>query len=209
MIKYAVFDWDGTIAETYPVIVSAYQYVFEKLNMQAPSEREIKEAIGRVQNKDMFLHFFDSSKISMAKKLYYEYIEKFHTQNLKPMKGAKELLDFCLANHIKPLLMTNKRTKYINEELKILGFERYFSKVVAAGEFEQDKPHRIACNALFDGQVPPASEIVVIGDGKADVEVAKCYGASSIIYQDMAKGDYNISDLTDAIEIIKGKKNAK
>lgn len=205
MIKYAVFDWDGTIAETYPVIVGAYRYVFEKLGMKAPSEAEIKDVIGRVQNKDMFAYFFDEAKIAEAKKLYYDYIEKFHTKNLKPMRGAKELLDFCVANHIQPLLMTNKRTKYIREELKILGFERYFSKIVAAGELSQDKPHQVACDALFGGNVPPASEIVVIGDGKADVEVAKCYGARSIIYQNMVQGDYNISQLIDAIDIIKGK----
>ncbi len=205
MIKYAVFDWDGTIAETYPVIVGAYRYVFEKLGMESPTESEIKDVIGCVQNKDIFSYFFKAEQIAEAKKLYYDYIEKFHTKNLRPMSGAKELLDFCVANHIKPLLMTNKRTKYIQEELKILGFERYFSKVVAAGELAQDKPHQLACNALFEGKIPPAREIVVIGDGKADVEVAKCFGASSIIYQNMVKGDYNISRLTDAIDIIKGK----
>ena len=205
MIKYAVFDWDGTLAETYPVIVSAYCYVFEKLGLKVPSENAIKEAIGRVQNKDIFTYFFDLSKVVEAKKLYYDYIEKFHTKNLKAINGAKELLDFCLANGIQPLLMTNKRTKYVYEELEILGFDKYFSKIVAAGELTQDKPHKIACEALFNGYVPSSSEIVVIGDGHADVEVAKCYGAPSIIYRNMVQGDYNISDLIDAIEIIKGK----
>jgi len=205
MIKYVVFDWDGTIAHTYPNIIRAYQYVFRNLGLEEPSAEQITEAIGRLQNKDIFSHFFDSALIDRAKKLYYEYIEKYHLENLKAVSGAKELLDFCVGRGIQPLLMTNKRTKYIYEELKTLGFEKYFSKVVAAGELSQDKPHRIACEALFEGKMPSKNELIVIGDGKADVEVAKCYGAQSIIYQNRVQGDYNITHLTDAIEIIKGK----
>ncbi|MBR2299422.1 MAG: HAD family hydrolase [Alphaproteobacteria bacterium] len=204
MIKYAVFDWDGTLADTYPVITGAYDYAFRKMNIPAISVEEVKKVTSSKQNKDIFSFLFHEHA-SKARQAYYTYIEKYHTKNLKAIDGAKELLDFCLQNNITSLLITNKKTKYIMEELKVLGFEKYFSKVVAAGEYAQDKPHQTACHALFDGHLPLSSEVVVIGDGKADLEVAKCYGACSIIYQNKVKGDYNITRLTQAIDIIKGK----
>lgn len=204
MIKYAVFDWDGTLADTYPVITRAYDYTFKKMNMPAMSVEEVKKVTSSKQNKDIFTSLFNE-RANEAREAYYAYIEKYHAKNLKAIDGAKELLDFCLQSNITPLLLTNKKTKYITEELKVLGFEKYFTKVVAAGEYAQDKPHRIACEALFDGKIPPKDEILVIGDGKTDVDVAQVYGAKSIIYQNKAQGDYNVNDLKDAMDILKGK----
>ena len=202
MIKYAVFDWDGTLADTYPVINGAYAHVFKKMKQPVLSVDEIKQITSSKQNKDTFTYLF-GDQAAKAKEVYYEYIEKYHT-SLTAMPYAKELLDFCKSSHMTALLLTNKKTKYVMEELKVLEFDKYFSKIVAAGEYQEDKPHRIACEALFDGKLPPSNEIIVVGDGKADVEVAKVYGAKSIIYQGKIQGDYNINSLSQAIEIMKG-----
>ena len=204
MIKYAVFDWDGTLADTYPAIVGGYKYVFETLKLPVPSKEEIEKKTAQAQNKNVLACFFDETQIKRAKDLYYQYINAHHLNTLKAIKGAKEVLDFCVNNSIEPRLMTNKKRPYLEAELQHLGFEKYFAKIVCAGEYEHDKPHSITCEALFDFTLPKADEIVVIGDGAADVEVAKVYGAKSIIYGNKAKGDYQIDDLAQAIDIMKG-----
>lgn len=68
-----------------------------------------------------------------------------------------------------------QKTRFIKEELEKLGFSKYFKKVVAAGEYAEDKPHPLACYAVFDNRLPPAGEIVVIGDGEADVKTAATF----------------------------------
>ena len=209
MIKYMVFDWDGTLADTYPIINAAYTYTFEKMGLPVMSVEKIKEVTSSKQNKDIFAYIF-GARSQEAKDAYYEYIEQNHCA-LRAMPYAKELLDFCLLNNIHPLLMTNKKTKYIHEEIKVLGFEKYFSKIVAAGECVQDKPHQIACEALFGGHVPPQDEIMVIGDGKADVEVARNYNVPVIIYDpkntQKIQGNYNVRDFREVIEILKNNIN--
>ena len=172
--KYIVFDWDGTLADTYPVISAAYDYIFDKIGQKRVPYAEIKQITSTLQNKDI-LGFVFKDKKEEAARYYYEYIEKFHTQNLKAFDGAEDLLKFCKDKNLKIFLLTNKKTKYIGEELKKLGLSQYFDKVVAAGECVQDKPHPIACFALFDGEKPKAEEVLVIGDGDADVKTAHCY----------------------------------
>ena len=108
MIKYMVFDWDGTLADTYPVINSAYAYTFKKMNLPVLSAKEIKEITSSKQNKDIFEYLF-GARAAEAKEIYYDYIEKNHC-SLKAMPYAKELLDFCMFNNIRSLLMTNKKT---------------------------------------------------------------------------------------------------
>lgn len=208
--KYAVFDWDGTLADTYPVISAAYDYTFAKMNLPAVPYDEIKRITSTLQNKDTLGYVFGERR-GEAAGFFYEYIRKFHTERLAPQPEAKELLDFCKSSGIECYLITNKKTEFIREELAALDFGDYFKKVAAAGEYAEDKPHPVACRALFDNKVPPAEEIAVIGDGDADVKTAAALGGAVCILYDPqqkykgAEPDYKIKRLSDAQKILEGK----
>ncbi len=205
--KYVVFDWDGTLADTYPVLNAAYDYAFKNLNMPSLTFDEVKRITSTLQNRDTLGCMF-GEKREEAAKYFYEYIEKHHTEKLVAFSGAKEVLEHCKQNEKHIYLITNKSKQYIHEEIKILGFDVYFEKVVAAKEYEYDKPHPIACQAVFDYKLPPANEIVVIGDGDADVKTAEALGgADSIICdpKDKYAGStptYKIKNIADAIKIL-------
>ena len=213
--KYVVFDWDGTLADTYPVISAAYDYTFDKMGLLRIPYDEIKRITSTLQNKDTLGYVFKDRKDEAAK-YFYEYIEKCHTERLTPMTGAKELLESCRNSGLNCYLITNKKTKFIAEEMQKLGFDKYFKKVVAAGEYDQDKPHPTACHALFDNKLPEADEIAVIGDGEADVKTAATYDrdgkkATCILYDPKNKyhgsePDFKVSNLCDAIKILESGK---
>jgi len=205
--KHVVFDWDGTLADTYAIISAAYDYAFEKMKLPKISHDELRRVASTIQNREMLGYIFKNRKDEAAK-YFYEYIEKYHVKNLAPQPGAKELLDFCKKAGVATYLLTNKKTKFINEELSALGFAGYFKKVVAAGECAHDKPHPVACCAVFDGNVPQAKDILVIGDGEADALTAKALnGADCLIYDPKQKykgmvPTYKIDRLIDAEAIL-------
>ena len=149
-----------------------------------------------------------ASKKEEAAKYFYEYIEKHHTEKLLPFDGAKDVLEYCKNSGKLIYLITNKSKQYIHDEIKILGFEKYFKKVVAAKEYEYDKPHPIACQAIFDYKLPPAEEIIVIGDGDADVKTAEALGGADSIICDTkdkyvgSKPTYKIKNIAEAIKIL-------
>lgn len=212
-LKYAVFDWDGTLANTYPVISAAYDYTFDRLGLPRIPYDEVKRITSTLQNKDTLGHIFGARK-EEAGAAFYDYITRCHLEKLEAMPGARELLEFCRRAGLRCFLITNKKTRFIAEELKKLGFAEFFEKVVAAGEYAEDKPHPLACHAVFGGNLPPAAEIAVIGDGEADVKTARCYDndggrATCIIYDSKkkyrgAEPDYKITSLSEAIDIIGG-----
>lgn len=173
-IKYVVFDWDGTLADTYPVISAAYDYTFDQLGLPRIPYDEVKRLTSTLQNKDTLGFIFKERK-DEASRAYYEYIAAHHATNLQAMPSAKEVLEFCRNQGLKTYLITNKKTLYIKEEILKLGFQNMFDKVIAAGEYAEDKPHPIATHAVFDGNLPPADEILVLGDGEADIKTAATY----------------------------------
>ena len=155
--KYAVFDWDGTLADTYPVISAAYDYTFDKMGLLRIPYDEIKRITSTLQNKDTLGYVFKERRDEAAG-YFYEYIEKFHTDRLAPMFGAEKLLGFCREKGLECYLITNKKTRFIKEELEKLGFGKYFKKVVAAGEYAEDKPHPLTVPGWFTTRIRQAGK---------------------------------------------------
>ncbi|MCQ2741450.1 MAG: HAD family hydrolase [Alphaproteobacteria bacterium] len=211
-IKHVIFDWDGTLADTYPVITKAYSAIFEHLNLNPLSYQEIKELTSRLPNKDTLGFLFGKRK-EEAKKVYYDYIKNHHTDDLNPIPYAKDLLDYCRDSEYKTYLLTNKQRPYLLTELEKLGFVNCFTKIIAAGDLPEDKPSQTAVFALFDNNLPSPNSVLVIGDGYADWQVActlstekqKALCALYNPQQDFkdAKPDYLISDWRDLINILK------
>ena len=210
-IKYVVFDWDGTLVNTYPVISAAYENVFKILGLPLIPYDEIKRITSTLQNKDTLGYIFGDRK-EEAEVAYYKYIDEYHVSKLETMPNAEKLLRFCMDKGIKCYLITNKKRKFFLEESNKVDFTKFFTNIVAAGDFEEDKPHILATYAVFSGDKPDADEILVVGDGSADYKVARTYDdsdkkAKCVIYDpdDKYKGedpDYKIKNLEDVINII-------
>ena len=64
MSVFVIWDWDATLADTYPVINKAYAHTFEKLGMKDKtlSFDEIKRITSTLQNKDVLECVFGFEK---------------------------------------------------------------------------------------------------------------------------------------------------
>ena len=210
-IKYVVFDWDGTLADTYPVISAAYNHTFDTLGLPRIPYDEIKRITYTLQNKDTLAYIFGQHKQEAAD-IYYNFISKHHSVTLTPMPNANQVLEYCKKQNITTILISNKKTPYLIEEIEKLGFSDFFDKIIAAGEYAEDKPHPLTTHAAFEGQLPPADEILVLGDGEADFQTAASYThggkkAICVIYDPQnkyngSKPDYKIENLQQVINII-------
>lgn len=125
--KYAVFDWDGTLADTYPVISAAYDYTFDKMGLLRIPYDEIKRITSTLQNKDTLGYVFKERRDEAAG-YFYEYIEKFHTDRLAPMFGAEKLLGFCREKGLECYLITNKKRALSKKNWKSSGSANILKK---------------------------------------------------------------------------------
>ena len=210
-IKYVVFDWEFLKASKTPVISAAYDYTFDTLGLPRIPYDEVKRITSTLQNKDTLGCIFGERKQEAAD-AYYSFIGKHHAAALEAMPGARSVLEYCRKHNITSILITNKKTLYVAEEIEKLGFSEFFDKVIAAGEYAEDKPHPLATHAAFGGKLPQADEILVLGDGEADFQTAATYAhdnrkAFCVIYDPKRKykgsePDRKIDDLRQVIEII-------
>ncbi len=209
-IKHIIFDWDGTIADTYPVLSAGYEYAFKMIHKPTLSYDEIKKITSTVQNKDCLEAIFGNDK-DKAKHFFYDFIEKNHTKYLQPIPYAEEVLRFCKQN-FNCYLITNKQRHFLQDELTKLNFHHFFSNIVAAKDFKKDKPSPIATHAIFNNNIPDSDSILVIGDGIADYQTARSFDSKNkktlcVIYDpknkyNYEKPDYKITDLREIITIL-------
>ena len=218
MTVFVIWDWDATLADTYPVTNAAYAYTFKKLGMeeQTISFDEVKRITSSLQNKDVLAHIFGEDKKENARKYFYEYISAKHAEKLEPIKGAYAALEYLATKKAVSLLLSNKtntdkdgRGKYLSQETDKLNMTHYFSKIAGAGEEPEDKPSPIAIDALLNSsETKPSKDdlILVIGDGEADLKIAdylrsKGLKASSILldpknkYKGSTRPNYTIHEL--------------
>ncbi len=153
--------------------------------------------------------------MAQAHDTFYKYIEDNHIKDASLIEGALTLLSYCQNNGVKLHIISSKSPEYLKQEVEHFGLAPFFDKIYGSPKIHpnenaaqlklREKPHRGAFIAMFDGNPPPAEDCMVIGDGKADRDLAANIGCPCIAFDASYPG--GINKLTKAIGIIDKENN--
>jgi phosphoglycolate phosphatase len=204
-IDLMIFDFDGTLVATGADLVAAVNYTLEHLSLVPRQGNEIisfvgdgvKELIERSLGKD-HLAFYPEA-ITIFSKYYGEHL----LDNATLYPGAEKILKHFRQK--KKVILTNKRYNFTLDICRGLGIEEYFVEIIGDGCFPYRKPDRRLVNYLLDKYGIKKEKVVIIGDGKNDIALAKNSGIISCAYlkglgkpEDlMAAADYYCEELSE------------
>ena len=143
MFEAAIFDWDGTLADTMPVVVFSFQKVLRGIGCVVSDEFLVRR-IG-IGARNMFKDALQLNNIVFDDVMVDELMEKkFRIQtklfgDIKIFEGAAELLD-SLRFKLKIGLATMSNRPIINRLLRMKGLDGYFDFVITADEAKNPKP---------------------------------------------------------------------
>ncbi len=173
MITDIIFDWDGTLVDTLPFLKETFDKTFEHLHLVPMSYEQIRKKIHENFSKDMFVVIFGEENAYNAKRFFHTHTLRYHLQQLQATKGAQIVLDFCLQHNIRCHIFSNKKTSILQQEMEMLGWNKYFSTICGAGDLSQDKPTLQACNDFCTKADLTPNNTLFIGDGPADTVSAR------------------------------------
>jgi phosphoglycolate phosphatase len=181
--KAILFDWDNTLADTWPVIYASLKRTFEEMGKTPWTFEETKDRVHR-SLRDSFPEIF-GDRWEEAGKLYLQNFEQIHLERLQPLEGAKMVLDMLKATDIYLAVVSNKTGYNLRAEIIHLGWEHYFSAMVGAKDTDEDKPSpKPVLKALEGSNIELGDHIWFIGDSLTDLECAYNTGCTPIFYGD-------------------------
>ncbi|WP_417794891.1 HAD family hydrolase [Terasakiella pusilla] len=178
--KALIFDWDNTLVDTWPAIHDANNYTLEQMGHTPWTFEETKERV-RKSMRDSFPELF-GDRWEEAGKIFYARFEESHISRLSPLKGAENMLKALHSKGFYLAVVSNKRGKYLREEAEHLGWDKYFNKILGAGDASHDKPDPAPVELALKGSgISRGSDVWFVGDTDVDLECAKNAGCTGVL----------------------------
>ncbi len=181
--KAILFDWDNTLADTWPTIHQALTETFIEMGHEPWNLEVTKERVHR-SLRDSFPEIF-GDKWEEAGDKYLSNFKRIHLNALLPLEGAEEVLKELLGKDIYVSLVSNKTGCNLRAEVDHIGWNKYFTKVIGAKDADEDKPSpKPVLLALEGSKIVPSQDVWFVGDSVTDMECAYNAGCMPIFYGD-------------------------
>jgi len=175
--RYFLFDWDGSLADTLPILFEGYKNVFAKYGIKATNEIIAKKAIGDWGGPRR-LGIVDEEKF--FGELEKEVLEKLHKAKLNP--NVMEILRMIKEKEGRIGIVSASKKRWVKKSLRNNGLRDLIDVFLAKEDVEQIKPNPEGIFKALSLMGGAKKEAVMIGDNEKDVAAAKAAGIDSVLY---------------------------
>lgn len=196
--KTFIWDLDGTLLDSYGVIVSSLRRTLEELNVPMEEEEIRRRATaGSVSDVVNSAAAATGRAFSDIKARYSE-ISGGRYLEITATPHAREALEETAALGAVHFVYTH-RGRTTAPVLEHLGLDRFFKEVVSSLNGFPRKPAPDALLYLLEKHRLERDRVYYVGDRTLDVDCAKSAGVRSVLYSPSGAGtaDYVIRDLLD------------
>lgn len=177
----AIFDLDGTLADTLYDLADATNFALEKLGYPVHPYESYKKFVGNGVQKLCYRALPDDKKEDTEKllEIFSEYYGKHFLDKTKLYDGMRETLSVLAENNVILAVATNKPQNFARQIVNKLLPEFGFVKVLGGCSERPKKPDTAIINEILSG-LPADDKIFMIGDSNVDIQTAKNAGIFSI-----------------------------
>lgn len=174
------FDWDGTLVDTLPWLLTAHNHVRTSLGFEPWSNAEYKEVI-KYSSREIYGNLY-GDRVDEAFKILYAYVEAHHLDDLRVIPDSLSVLETLQQLDLPVGIVSNKKHEYLNKEVEHLGWAHFSKVTIGAGYTSKDKPDaEPLLKALEMAGLEPGEDIWYVGDSETDMMTAKAAGCSAIL----------------------------
>lgn len=170
-----LFDWDGTLIDSYHADSQAYLAMFRELGLGWGMEE-----LTRHYSPDWYVVYraagIPQERWDEADRIWRGYYAK-HPSKL--MTGARQVLRRLARRHTLGLVTSGDRER-VTRQLRAFALTRMFRARVCGGDTREKKPHPAPLRLALRKMKLDAEECVYVGDTPEDMEMARAAGMRAI-----------------------------
>jgi pyrophosphatase PpaX len=181
-VRAIIFDMDGTLADTFPLIVSAWNAAITPLTGITYSEQDVISRFG-IPDPQMIRRELQSkggAACEQAIEMYHAHYERRHRETVRPFEGITEMLEALRRRGVPMGMMTGKGRRSARITLECLGWSGVFDSVVTGDDVPEQKPDPSGPLAVARALDVPAAECAFVGDSPADIGAGQAAGMVTV-----------------------------
>ncbi len=180
MITTLLFDFDGTLANTYPIIMFAFKSIFKEFSGKEVSETEIAGMFGPPEHDIILRQFNNHQNADAIVERYYELYESFHPRLVNTNRELVQMVNRFQNAGYKLGIITGKGRRSLDISLQYCYPQSTFDVSVAGDEVQFPKPHPEGIQSALQRLHTRPENAVYIGDSDFDFEAGKAAGVKTI-----------------------------
>ena len=211
MIKYLVFDFDGTLADTTEGILQTTRATFARMGLPIPSDDDIRLGIGLPLKGSLHTAGVPDDRLDEGSDIYHEIFYEIAPKHITIYPGVRESLEMLAAKGLRMGIATSRTEHSLVMLLEEHGIRQYFEILGSVGCVERPKPAPDLVRWVLERFGADPSEAMVIGDTTYDIQMgtaagcrtcAVSYGNHSVERLLTASPDHIVADLWDLVALI-------
>lgn len=171
-LKLAAFDLDGTLADTLPMCVAAFEQAVSPYAGHALSEKEVAATFGL--NEEGMVNAMVEDRREEALENYYRVYREMQDRCPPPFPGIVPLLEELKTRGVVVALVTGKSEESCRITLETLGLMDMFTDVLTGSAHGNRKAECLRSLMEKYGFAP--EECIYVGDAVSDVKASRAAG---------------------------------
>ncbi len=180
--RAVIFDWDGTLVDSWPVINASMDRTLEAMGHDVPEEAGGEPKRGYRSLRDTFPEMF-GDRWELAQDIFYSHYRALHLTHIRKMEGAEAMITGFHELGCVLAVVSNKSGSNLRLEATHLGWDGYFGgRLVGAQDAARDKPAVDPVLLALEGTgIDPSGDVWFIGDTWIDIACANAANCRSIL----------------------------
>ena len=182
MYDLIIFDFDGTLVDSLPGIVSVMEEVVAQYDLPKDITQKWQKLIGLplIKQMEIVLPDFDEKFWLQMATRYREIYDAKFIEICPPFKDTIKTLEYLKNSDILITIASSKRRPIIEDVLKHYKIYDYFDTVLGVDDVKNHKPHPEPVEITLQKLKIDKKKALVVGDSTYDLEMAHNANVDSI-----------------------------
>jgi pyrophosphatase PpaX len=180
MIKAVIFDFDGTLLDSYKPIANSWQYTLTTLVGRGVTEDEVRQTMGEMLI-DSMRRLAPEVDAEYAVDFYRTYQRDIFLDQIKLFDGTEEVLRTIKEAGYKNALLTSRLKASTFRALEKFGITELFDIILTASDTKKFKPDPGPVFEILEKIGANPEEALLVGDTSHDIEAGTAAGVFTVL----------------------------